>query len=61
MDGRHPGTGKYDFALALKALRDAGYAGWISLEVFNFQPSGLTIARESMAHLRRIEHDLGGI
>lgn len=54
MDGRHPGTGTYDFARVLKALHDVGYTGWISLEVFQFQPSGEVIAKETMALLRRI-------
>lgn len=54
MDGRHPGTGKYDFELVLNTLRDIRYTGWISLEVFQFQPSGEAIAKETMALLRRI-------
>jgi D-psicose/D-tagatose/L-ribulose 3-epimerase len=54
MDGRQPGTGKYDFALVLRTLREVGYTGWISLEVFQFQPSGEVIAKETMALLRRI-------
>lgn len=61
LDGRHPGTGNYDFTLVLKTLRDAGYGGWISLEVFQFQPSGEAIASEVMALLRRIEQNLGGV
>ena len=60
MDGRHPGTGSYDFARLLRALRTSGYGGWISLEVFQFKPSGETIARETMAVLRRIENEMGG-
>jgi sugar phosphate isomerase/epimerase len=54
MDGRQPGTGEYDFALVLRTLREVAYAGWISLEVFQFQPSGEVIAKETMALLRRI-------
>jgi len=51
MDGRYPGTGNYDFAAVLKALDKIHYAGWISLEVFDFKPDPVTIARESMRHL----------
>jgi sugar phosphate isomerase/epimerase len=54
MDGRHPGTGKYDFELVLNTLRDIRYTGWISLEVFQFEPSGQVVAKETMALLRRI-------
>ena len=32
-----------------------GYDGWISLEVFQFKPSGEQVARESAALLRRLE------
>jgi D-psicose/D-tagatose/L-ribulose 3-epimerase len=54
MDGRHPGTGTYDFGLVLRTLREVRYSGWISLEVFQFQPSGEVVAEETMALLRRL-------
>jgi sugar phosphate isomerase/epimerase len=60
MDGRHPGTGRYDFARVLRALREVSYDGWLSVEFFQFKPSGETIAREAMATLHRIEKDSGG-
>lgn len=52
MDGRRPGTGAYNFGALFHALRSGGYAGWCSLEVFNFEPSGETVARESLTYLR---------
>jgi sugar phosphate isomerase/epimerase len=58
MDGRHPGTGGYDFRRVLRALHDNNYTGWVSLEVFQFQPSGEQIARETMAYLRSIDPEL---
>ena len=58
MDGRHPGTGSYDFAVPLQALRDIGYDGWLSLEVFQFEPSGEEVARVSSQYLRDIEAQL---
>jgi len=51
MDGRYPGTGDYDFASVLGALDKIRYTGWISLEVFDFKPDPVTIARESIRHL----------
>jgi sugar phosphate isomerase/epimerase len=54
MDGRHPGTGSYDFGLVLRTLREVGYTGWVSLEVFQFKPSGEQIARESATLLRKL-------
>lgn len=58
MDGRHPGTGTYDFSVPLQALKDVGYDGWLSLEVFQFEPSGEEIARISSRYLREIEAGL---
>ena len=58
LDGRHPGTANYDFGRVLAALRDVDYRGWISVEVFQFEPSGEIIAAESMALLRRAEQQL---
>ena len=58
MDGRHPGTGSYDFSIPMQALRDIGYGGWLSLEVFKFEPSGEEIARISSQYLRDIESRL---
>lgn len=58
MDGRHPGTGSYDFSVPMQALKDIGYDGWLSLEVFKFEPSGEEIARISSQYLRDIESRL---
>ena len=58
MDGRHPGTGSYDFSIPMQALKDIGYGGWLSLEVFKFEPSGEEIARISSQYLRDIESRL---
>ena len=58
MDGRHPGTGSYDFSVPMQALKDIGYTGWLSLEVFKFEPSGEEIARSSSRYLRDVEATL---
>ena len=57
-DGRHPGTGSYDFGLVLRTLHATGYDGWVSLEVFQFKPSGEQIARDSASLLRRLEQSV---
>jgi D-psicose/D-tagatose/L-ribulose 3-epimerase len=51
MDGRHPGTGSYDFKPALEALARRGYKGWLSLEVFDFTPGADRIAKDSLRYL----------
>lgn len=53
MDGRHPGTGNFDFKPVLEVLRDRNYQGWISLEVFDFTPGAETIANESLRFMER--------
>jgi sugar phosphate isomerase/epimerase len=51
MDGKHPGTGDYDFKPVLDVLRRKKYAGWVSLEAFDFAPGAERIATESLRHL----------
>lgn len=52
LDGRHCGTGGYDYKPVLDVLRRRGYAGWISLEAFDFTPGAERIATESLSHLQ---------
>jgi sugar phosphate isomerase/epimerase len=52
---RGPGFGQTDFVPIFQALKDSGYAGWISVEVFDYTPDPLTIARESIRYMRRCE------
>jgi len=49
----HPGSGDVDYAPIMEALRDIGYAGWLSLEVFNFSPGAEAIAEESIRYLKK--------
>lgn len=51
MDGKHPGTGSYDFKPVFKVLADRGYKGWISLEAFDFSYGAETIANDSLRYL----------
>jgi len=51
LDGRHYGAGDYDFKPVLEALRRRGYAGWVSLEAFDFTPGAERLANESLRHL----------
>ncbi len=50
-DGRHPGTGSYDFKPVLEVLARRGYEGWISLEAFDFSYGAETIANDSLRYL----------
>ncbi len=50
-DGRHPGTGDYDFKPLLNVLRRRNYGGWVSLEVFDFSAGAEAIADASLRYL----------
>ena len=52
MDGRYPGSGNYDFARVLNTLSRLQYQGWLSIEVFDFAPGPLAIARSSIQFLQ---------
>jgi sugar phosphate isomerase/epimerase len=52
---RGPGFGSTDFVPIFKALRDSGYNGWVSVEVFDYKPDPQTIARESIRYMRECE------
>ena len=49
-----PGMGEVDFEPILRALREVGYEGWLSVEPFDFSPGPERIARESWAYLKRL-------
>jgi sugar phosphate isomerase/epimerase len=54
MDGRYPGTAKYDFKALFDTLLRLGYQHWISLEVFDFKPSAAEIAQQSITYLKQL-------
>jgi sugar phosphate isomerase/epimerase len=52
---RGPGFGDTDFRPIFAALKDANYAGWVSVEVFDYTPDPVTIARQSIDYMRACE------
>jgi D-psicose/D-tagatose/L-ribulose 3-epimerase len=51
LDGRHCGAGTYDFKPILSVLRKHNYAGWVSLEAFDFTPGAEKLANDSLRYL----------
>ena len=50
----YPGSGDTDYAPVVEALRAIGYDGWVSVEVFNFEPTPEEIATESIKYLSKM-------
>jgi len=48
-----PGWGDVDFAPIFEALRDIAYQGYVSVEVFKFEPGPEAIATKSLEYMKR--------
>jgi sugar phosphate isomerase/epimerase len=50
---RGPGMGNIDFVPILKTLKEVGYDGWVSVEVFDYEPGIEALARDSARYLKK--------
>lgn len=51
---RGPGFGDVDHRPIAAALKESGYDGYVSVEVFDYQPDPETIATQSLAYLKEV-------
>ena len=51
-NGYLPGSGNVDYPPIIEALKEINYTGYLSTEVFNFEPDAETIARRSIEFLK---------
>jgi len=49
---RGPGMGDVEFVPIFEALKSVGYDGWVSVEVFDYEPGIDALVRESMAYMQ---------
>ena len=59
-NGRGPGFGQTRFVPILRTLAQNNYQGYISVEVFHFDPDPRTIASRSLGYLKGILEALAG-
>jgi sugar phosphate isomerase/epimerase len=52
---RGPGMGDVNFVPIFRALREIEYMGFVSVEVFDFKPDPVTVARESIDYMKAVE------
>ena len=56
---RGPGMGDVDFKPIFKTLHEIRYAGWVSVEVFDYSPGPERLAMESIGYMKRVLSELG--
>lgn len=51
---RGPGMGDVDFLPIFQALKETGYKGWVSVEVFDYTPGAEQTAKQSIEYMKKI-------
>lgn len=51
---RGPGMGEVDFAPIFRALNEINYDGWVSVEVFDYEPGIQALTEESITYMRGV-------
>ncbi|MBT7728710.1 MAG: sugar phosphate isomerase/epimerase [Planctomycetaceae bacterium] len=53
-----PGFGAIEFGPIFQALHEISYAGWVSVEVFDYAPGVEQLVRESIRYMQQVEADV---
>lgn len=53
---RGPGMGDVDFVPIFNALQDVEYDGWVSVEVFDYEPGVDSLAGDSIRYMQQLEN-----
>ncbi len=56
---RGPGMGDMDFVPIFQALKEIQYDGWVSVEVFDYEPGVESLTRESIQYMRKCLEQIG--
>ena len=58
---RGPGMGNVDFTPIFKTLSEIDYDGWVSVEVFDYEPGIQALTEQSITYMRSVAEALGRV
>ncbi len=56
---RGPGMGEVEFGPIFESLQSVNYEGWVSVEVFDYEPGIEALTSESIQYMREVEARMG--
>lgn len=56
---RGPGMGEVDYGPIFETLKKIDYQGWVSVEVFDYEPGVESLVKDSIEYMKKVEGGLG--